>query len=945
MVSKQLCRICRTDTNLKYSVRELRELNKAQGAAAGTDKASLKLLRTTPTLGNICKECDDRIQIFDRLDDANVNCDSDIEIEDAPKIPLPPLTVLPTLNNCRPDTPIIVDDDDMLYDIFKQKFDQQRQQRQQHANIDATELQRQPQAQSQQFISQFNPPYTPPQSNGGSEGDDAKVTDALTSRESTPASLATTVTPVPSAEIQDPPATIDSQGHRIVAIIDLEEEDSCPPESNNVKNSTLQTVQNVSPKKSEEIVDAAPAKPQADLNCTNQILLTPVKNTQSQDQANTAQTNVSDDEEIVFRRVDPNLETPPSKKKKRKSYDENKLRLVASLSLVSSDSETEEPLVKKHKPNTASTDSTKTFTCNECNITLPDEESLKVHERIHAGIKCPECRYGFPQEKRLINHMRRKHRAYNGNMLIEKSRGPQDSAMTIRLRYMQTRTFYECQLCGRIDEVFKDHKEHIVNKHPMESKTLKDPMMKELKCPVCKTKCGNQYIGLCRHILEKHEYGQFKTHLRELLHVSSFGWSASRQQEVAKTARIFQFTKRSSLFFQCKFCDKIVAGYPNHVKHTLNKCKFARKKESVKKLERLEETTEKPKPAQNKAKEEKLVKSIDSTNKKKTKPKKDSKSCKKPTNSSKKSPNSKKSLIPKKPSAIVKKPKEPVKSEITKPVVSKTKSSAKSTPQAKTTEKSNKRKRKDESTPKVTKPLKKIVKVKAPIKQITLQTYKCSYCPKQLKGFILYNKHVLQEHMSNVYSQCTKCSKIYLNRNLLICHMEKCSLNIAKPKRKQKRKYVIEDDNEAGSVCNANGGNEVLETYVKCRLENTNENSDQQLVPEWKDNDKNLPALEEEGKCSMPLWLKDLFKLNQSKNKTLSDADGNDEKDRSNIVSININDNTANLYPPILKDGIQQCCYCLHLYPSELELKYHTRLQHTGHEEILVKFKPCNVKL
>uniref|UniRef100_A0A1I8PTB4 C2H2-type domain-containing protein n=1 Tax=Stomoxys calcitrans TaxID=35570 RepID=A0A1I8PTB4_STOCA len=932
----QFCRICRTEKNLKFTVKELREFNRVQGAATGNDKASQKLLRTTPTLGNICKDCDDRVQIFHRLDEATTSCDSDIEIDvdDTATIPLPAPPNLPTLNTCRPDTPIIVDDDEMLYDLFMQKVDQQRQQRQITTQIQEAERPELHAETQQTFINHFNPQYTPPQSTGGSEGDDAKMLDDLTSREGTPASIANAVTPVPLAP-QLPPAIVDNKGHRIVAIIDLDDgdEDSCPAQSDKIDESMQNTIQDKSPNMANDIVVAQAilqtdsiSESQQTLLTTNNIIETPAlaKNV----------ADVSDDEEIVFRQVEPHLETPLSKKK-RKSYDEKKLRLVASLSLVSSDdSEPEEPVAKQPKVNAAPTDLPKCFNCKECQISLPDAESLSVHARVHEGIKCPECQYTFPLEKRLINHMRRKHRAYNGKVLKEKSRGPQDSAMTIRLRYMQSQTYYECQLCGRIDEIYKEHKDHILNKHPMESKTLKDPIMKELKCPVCKEKCGCQYIRLCRHILENHDYAQHKTHLREIVHVSAFGWNAARQKEVAKTARIFQFSKRTTFFFQCKKCYKVVAGYLNHLKHITQSCKIEEKSKSVEK--KIRPPAEKLKPKK-KPKVEKIAKTLDSTKKKKQVIQKDLKSCKKTPKPSKKSLNLEKPLVSKNSPNVTKKSnKEDVKA-IAKPIVSKTKADAiKPLPQTKPSEKSKKRKRKEESVSQILKPQKKVVKVKAPVKQIPTQSFNCGHCPIQIKGFLLYSKHIWQEHVSHEFVHCDKCSKTTLFKY----HNGKCS-NLATQIKKQKRKCVT---TSGGGGCNGgvNSSTSTKDTDVNCDLENAKECQQlQQIVPESLEDSQNLPATNGEiAQEQTPMWLKDLCRLNELRNNMVS----SDDNEKSSIAVININD-VDDLYPAINRAGVQQCCYCLHLFSSELELKNHTRLQHTGYEEILVRYTPINVTI
>lgn len=973
-------------------------------------------------MGNICKDCDVRVQIFHRLDDTHQSCESDIEVDvvDTVQNSLPPATMLPALDNCRPDTPIIVDDDDMLYDLFMQKVDQQRQQptplilqQSQPSFIPQQEQQHQ-----QQFINHFNSQYTPPQSSaGGSEGDDAKILEVLTSRESTPASIATTVTAAESATPL-PPDIVDNDGHRIVAIIDLDDEDSHNAHDKKREVDLVRAhrdEQRVEPQNNSQDIVVAQSKFQTD-SFDNQ-LLTPIKSTDSQGNKEVCRGD-SEDEEIVFRRVEPHLETPPSKKKKRKSYDDKELRLVASLSLLSSDSEADEPAKKQPKLTEVKTSTTlaktnakkEDFICQECQIVLPDQESLSVHESVHIGIKCPECQHSFSPEKRLVQHMRRKHRAYNGNVLKETARGPQDSAMTIRLRYKQRTTFYECQLCGRIDEIFKDHKDHIIKKHPEESKTLKDPIMKELKCPVCKGKCGTQYISLCRHLLEKHEYGQYKAHLRELVHVSAFGWNAARQQEVAKSARIFQFSKRKSFFFECKICHKVVAGYLNHLKHIKNHTKSELKEKSEdKKVEKLSKAS--TESSKKKSKNEQLIKSTKNT---KQILQKDSKSCKK--SPVKKSPKmnkssslitkksivvklkkpvvksnesiktkSKESLKTKKKETVNAKSKETLKTKDTKTLKLKTKesslkSSTKQSLKTKSKEqfikpaeksniskpknvtpktlksnevKSNKRKRKDAAAVvAAAKPQVKKVKIKAPVKQINLQTYICNYCPKEMKGFISYNAHVRQEHFNEEFVECTNCQKTYAaNMVVFKYHIEKCS-KISQ--RTRRRKCVVTSGKKEGNKSN-DTNNKITADIDKDKI--STDFCGHQKVPEkfTKDlEDCDLPDSQNDVNdvdVNEPLWLKDLLKLNESKR---NNSCSNNTKEYSgnvgNTANADLCETTTKPTPPPHKhsEGIQPCGYCLHLFASDIDLKEHTRLQHTAatnsKERVLVRYTAIQSK-
>ncbi|XP_073832792.1 uncharacterized protein isoform X2 [Musca autumnalis] len=888
----------------------------------------------------------------------------------------------------------------MLYDMFMQKVDQQRHQLLPQAKP-CTDL-KEPHQQQQQYINHFNSQYTPPQSTGGSEGDDAKVLEALTSRESSPTTSSVVATPELRPSL--PPDIVDKHGHRIVAIIDLDDEDSNAQAKDNNNDGKDTNVQEQSP----ENVVIAQAKLQiVHNNNNNELLVTPTKSSTtttinnnhgivSQEPLEAAKKVDDDDEQIVFRRVEPALEQPPSaKKKKRKSYDEKQLRLVASLSLVSSDSESEEPPAKKPKqdPKTqVSPTKNLSLTCNVCDVSLPDEESLRVHKVTHDGHKCPQCKIAFTQEKRLVHHMRCKHRSYNGNVLKEKPRGAQDSAMTIRLRYMQRMTFYECQLCGLIDEIYKDHKEHIIKKHPIESKTLQDPIMKELKCPLNNCKwTGTQYVALCRHFLEKHDSAQYKPHLREVVHVGSFGWSAARQQEVAKLARIYQFSKRKSFFFQCKLCQKVVVGYPNHVKHLKEKHNKTKKpKEETKKEEKSEKQDKNPKkslekglkntskkieekpPKKNtsekklktKSKIDKLVQKLESTKQSSTKTKlqkqKDSKSCKK--SPIKKSQNLDKSKLLSKQKASTTNVKVQVKLKKTKDVkeVSQNKTKQKSMEP-----KSNnagaapvgvvnnvekpklsgggKRKRKDLSQL-------KIVKVKAPIKQIKLQSYTCRYCSASLKGFLLYSKHMQQEH-SNEFLHCDNCNASYLDKS----HLQQCPRS-NKLTNQQKRKFVKvishdEQHKEAAAIrpdVNYNwretidGDKNIRQQQQQLHEQevpkSNEENKENNLPANTKDQDNvatttaATPASHE----TIPLWLKDLIQLKSSRGNCSTSSSGsvsdiNNESEKSSSASVKKCANGGNL----------PCSYCLHLFSNQTDLEEHTRLLHSSKsDEIVLKFTP-----
>lgn len=1004
-------------------------------------------------MGNICRVCDERIQIFHHLDDAGHDSGSDIEIDvvDATNNTLPNRIMVNNLSNNsgssqrpRPDTPVIVDDDDMLYNLFMQKVDQQRQlktQLQQQQHVQQTlpltlphqqqlnqqhqlpllqtqqhqlRLQQQYQSQqqhqlrmqqTQQFVSQFQSPYTPPQSTaGGSEGDESKVIEVLTSRESTPSS--SVQTPVGMTA----PGIIDKQGHRIVAIIDLDDGDDNEAKSNDdmLRNSIEKETGLLTPSTNSSndlsLLETAPEKERG--------LLTPIKDfVQTNNVISSAvhklPPNEDDDEEIIFRKVEPE-QTPPSsstKKRKRKSYDEKQLRLVASLSLLSSDSESEDSPTKSatKKPLiTSSTSNTSispkkanvnlqqsTFSCHDCNIILPDAESLSVHERIHQGVKCPVCQFGFQQAQRLIHHMRRKHREYNGDVLSEKPRIGQDSCMTIRLRYMQRTTYYECQLCGRIDSIFREHKEHIMDKHPIESKSLKDPMMKQLKCPVCKEKCGAQYLSLCRHLITSHEYPEYKGHLRELVHVSSFGWNEARQEEVAKTAKIYQFIKRKTFFFECKLCQKVVAGYLHHLRHlnqhetpTKLKTKNNATTTSVEKPPILKltqtsttttsslttsamssstknNTTLKKLPAKSekikektrkfKLKENSITKfknKIDTKNSQNLKKSLKLDKSPKISNSEIAIKKRKRTTTPPTPTESVKKLKRNsteavAKLKINPKLKPKDKRKLSNTSSAAaltvTTPKATKgRPKKDTITKRKLKESLQIkkVKVKPPVKQIDLQKYKCRYCLKKFKGFRLFNLHLLKQHNENdEYNTCTKCNKMYSLPLHYQQHIIQCSQDYKT--NKEKRKFIknsTKTDNNCSQITDINN------KFVKNPLKPHDNCSE---IIEITDSCESF-NMENSSNCSEDRqWLKDLLNLKLTSKTDVSKLSSSSS---SNLHLTETTTNTALIIPQNLN---LPCCYCLHLFACQDDLDQHVTEQHQHHHlqsshkpEILIKYKP-----
>lgn len=924
---------------------------------------------TTPTLGNICQLCDERIQIFHRLDDGGHESSSDVEIEVVENtnktLPMQLVDSLAKGNFAqraqRPETPVIVDDDDMLFNMFMQKFDQKNQLQRQQMETSLPQNPLNP--VDGQYVHQFHAPYTPPQSTaGGSEGDETKVIEVLTSHESTPGPRTTTTTPqtlaAPSSHGISNSNMVDSQGHRIVAIIELDDNDE-NEQKNHESERNHSGLLTPATSSSNELSFTESIDHRSGLLSPNKsgFIQSPTKVENSQQIAAGAD---DDDEEIVFRKVDGVQEkSTTNKKRKRKSYDEKELRLVASLSLVSSDSEVEDdrPLkAKKHVENhqneasgPASTQNVlnlvvnnATVSCKVCKLKLPDSESLSVHELVHQGVKCILCQVGFQQVKRLIYHMRRKHREYNGDALFEKPRSGQDSCMTIRLRYMQRTTFYECQLCGRIDEVFREHKEHIIEKHANESKTLKDPIMKQLKCPVCKEKCGAQYLSLCRHLISTHDYQQYKSHLRELVHVSAFGWNAARQQEVAKTAKIFQFIKRKTFFFECKICRKVVAGYLHHLRHVNKHQNAANEKTNIKsttstsnsneippdrtfpnegavdpvgiskKLQKLDNKSKKNSKLNNKSMQIDKVK-VKENAKKLLKSKADEEEKSKLKTKQTKFEKSKKNTIAAKSSETeveIKDTKKKIQIKLNiKPkekLIKKLPNVEKST-KGKTKKDIKSKNIKDEKVKGKTKqkhnnelkPQVKKVKVKPPIRQVDLPKFKCKYCLKKIKGFRLYNLHLLQQHKENEYTKCNTCNKIFTNTptNKLNEHIKQCT-HLLPASFKVKRKYCGKSTHSE----------DISEPCVKKVPEHNESFVDKQLE------DSNR-------------WLKDLLQLRKA-----SELES---------VSVSNSTNTALCIP--YKQTNLQCCYCLHLFANDQNLKEHTKLQHSQQKQqpqILIRYKP-----
>ncbi|XP_037936411.1 zinc finger protein 572-like [Teleopsis dalmanni] len=215
---------------------------------------------------------------------------------------------------------------------------------------------------------------------------------------------------------------------------------------------------------------------------------------------------------------------------------------------------------KKKSPNKAKC--THTPKCDTCEKIVPDLKSLRIHNSTPCSFKCPECEKNYTSSINLVQHMRRKHRLYDGEMLVEKSRGPRDSAMTIRLLYDRKTMYYECQLCGRIETVFQEHLSHILREHPSESKSLKDPMMRQIKCPICKERTNKNYLSLCKHILKQHTSDEYQAHLKLVKN------SARREANAYNSANVYQFVNfKNKYFFECKTCKTISGGYLNHKLH------------------------------------------------------------------------------------------------------------------------------------------------------------------------------------------------------------------------------------------------------------------------------------------------------------------------------------------------------------------------------------------
>ncbi|XP_014087604.2 uncharacterized protein [Bactrocera oleae] len=852
------CRICRTEKNLKYTVKELRKYSQK--------RCDDNLLYTTPTLGNICHDCEERLHNFHRLNENEDN-----------------------------EERIIVDDDELLYNLFFEKVEQHRLMKRLMVvgagggggEWNTTSLRQQTLVAATAGVAV----------NIGDE-----VIEVLTSRENTP-SPALPISSTPRCVVQSAVKirTSASPKKDITATTTRNEKSTLNITA--TKNTTSTRITATTESIASNVTD----------NCTSYKVLAVIDLDAEEDvQADKVPTlltpqNASDtdEEEIIFRKVDPENDKYThkdgrTKQKSRKGkYQQGQINLIASLSLVSSDSDSDVEVTDPDCSPIKQKDTTTTKD-NECvnttqlspplrcinNIKIPPTilvENIQ-QERLEAVIKCPVCQTDFADSQRLIHHLRRKHRSYNGEVLSERPRCAQDSAMTIRLRYMQRYIYYECQLCGCIDAVFKMHKQHVMQKHAEESKSLKDPMMLTLKCPVCKEKCGSQHTELLRHMLYSHKATECREHFRQITQLRNLfsNCGAKKEKELKRTARIYQITTRKQYFFECVQCLKIVTGYFNYVKHQNTHTKLV----PIKSTENLVSETDSTTTTSSSSEPElKRIKHICSETKSKfEKPK--------PILTAKELNTKRKVSVP-------------------QPTVAQKSGQPQSRRERKLTKKA------------VQAALVK-VKVKPPLKQLPTQRYKCNFCVQLFKGYHRLNLHLLRAHaFYDGNLRCEICMLRFLNIKEFEAHEGE------RHKCKQKRKRVATCPVENNEVLPKEGDLAINPKRQRLNIEKF-------FLPENPDIGK--------PEAASPTWLQDLLALATKKQTQISTTANNSKNHEKSIpdctnqsISLEMCDrdkkNGFNRFP--MATTSHQCLYCSHLFSSVSELQSH-EMRHVQQQEVKI---------
>ncbi|XP_028895813.2 uncharacterized protein LOC105211857 [Zeugodacus cucurbitae] len=857
------CRICRTEKNLKYTVKELRKCSQK--------RCNDNLLYTTPTLGNICHDCEERLHNFHRLNENEDN-----------------------------EERIIVDDDELLYNLFFEKVEQHRLMKRLMVvgagggggEWNTTSLRQQTLVAATAGVAV----------NIGDE-----VIEVLTSRENTPSpALPISSTPAGAVHPAGKKRTIVSPKKEITATITRNEKDSVNITATENTTSTRNTATTKSitsnltdkctPYKVLAVIDLDDDE---DLQADKvPVLPTPEK------------TPDTDEEEIVFRKVelandkDTRKDERRGNQKSRKGkYQHGQMNLIASLSLVSSDSESDVQVtdseispIKRNDTTITDNNNTTQFSpplgcINNIKAVSPPIllENMQRQECFEAAVKCPVCQTEFTDSQRLIHHMRRKHRSYNGQVLSERPRCAQDSAMTIRLRYMQRYMYYECQLCGCIDAVFKIHKEHVMQKHAEESKSLKDPMMQTLKCPVCKEKCGSQHTELLRHMLHAHKATECREHFRQITKFRNLfpNCGAKKEKELKHTARIYQITSRKQYFFECIECLKIVTGYFNYVKHQNTHIKLVHTKST-----------------------ETLVSETDSTT----------------TARSSTEPELKRV----KPICAETK----AKFEKPKPLLTSKELNAKrkvSVPQQivaqKSTQPQPRRERK--LTKKAVQAALVKVKVKPPLKQLPAQRYKCNYCVQQFKGFHRLNLHLLRVHaFYDGHLRCGICMLRFVSNK----ECEEHERN--RHHCKQMRKIVT------NSLPETNETSQEDDTAINAKRQRLNSESSK-IEFESK---IEISKPENTTDVTNATWLQELLSL-AVKKQTQNSNTANNSKSYDNAITGCTNpkvsqekrviDRKNEINEYAMATTSHQCLYCSHLFSSLSKLQSH-EIEHVQQRDVKI---------
>ncbi|XP_053950469.1 uncharacterized protein LOC128858323 [Anastrepha ludens] len=877
------CRICRTEKNLKYTVKELRKFSRK--------RCNDRLLCTTPTLGNICHDCEERLHNFHRLDDHEDN------------------------------ERIIVDDDELLYNLFFERVEQQRLMKRLKAVGGGA-------GGGEWCTTNLRQQTLVAATAGATVNGVDEVIEVLTSRENTP-SPALPVASSPLAAIRPATNMGTNKFHKENIVTTTARDDKTSLTITATDNTTSitstatkKTVASSATENSSSYKVVAVINLDDDEEMPTGATSTVLKPQESLD---------TDEEEIVFRKVEPeDLKKSNNKKRSKKNsrkgkYQHRQINLIASLSLVSSDDDSDvevtDPECSPEKTNAppkpigdqqvSTTQISPAPTNTDDSVNQPTKialvENVQHQGCLNAGVKCPVCQTEFTASQRLIHHMRRKHRSYDGEVLSERPRCAQDSAMTIRLRYMQRYTYYECQLCGCIDAIFKAHKEHVMEQHAAESKSLKDPMMQSLKCPACKEKCGTQHALLLRHMLQSQKAAECRAHFRQVTHIRNLfsNCGSIKEKELHRTARIYQISKRKQYFFECLQCHKIITGYFNHLKHQKTHNKIINNKNV---------TTDVPEASP-------LTTAVPTLE-----------------------------LGPRvmKQSCVESKAKceKPKPAPITKELSAKKKLSI--PPQINPQKNGQPHPRRERKlTKKAIQAALLKVKVKPPLKQFSAHRYKCKLCVESFKGFHRLNLHILRVHESEDGSlRCNICLLRFADNNELENHEHKRHLH------KQKRKSVGASKIENGDVFEQEKRveNNRFSISNKRRHQSALLNRiapgpiDTKLVK--KEN------LDVEKESVANIWLKELLALaaeNRLKISNNSNNNHNNKNCNEEILECNtyadcqkkaiLENRTKHREPSIIAS--QQCLYCAHLFSSVLELHTHEKL-HAQRQEVKM-LKRCKM--